>query len=639
MGSSIIVILFTAAGFLAIVVGLVVGRKYVAWLTGAATVLAALGGFFIYGYGFSKQIEYLPLAVIRSVQASLGMFLGRSDFSAVSGTSLFAGYPAQVFFWVIHFFALYATASAALTTIGAGVLRRMRLMMICRGSLDIIYGVDADSVSFGKKLSRERGGHSLVFVDNRSTAELERDISSMGGVLFTAANALSPTPSFLRSVGMRPGRRLTVYAMKKDPAQNLQYASALLSALRERGIPARQTCLVLSCAEDMDAGVFQAAGENYGYGSVMAFDAATLAARLLMREYPPCGAVEFGPDGRALQDFEALIVGFGQVGQAVLRHLVMHGQFEGSNFRLAVFSPDCLQVNGSLTNYSRELTERYAISFHPFDGRSREMYQYLSERRDTLRYVVICTGDLKRNQEIADELDRYLIRIGSGAAVYQCSYQGIVSHAEAGRLVVKKGIYMPEILCTDVLDGMAIALNQYYCAGNGRSAAENWIGCDYFSRNSNRASADFIPALMRAAGRSPEQVLAGDWDLTEEQLENLSRMEHLRWCAFHYVMGFETMRREEFEKRCEQYRIEKEKTGGSTLRVSKDMERWQHACLIPWEELDDLSKAENAVTGGNLDYKSMDRNNVLALPKVLQAGIDVQTAGVKGAPRRTRGKG
>lgn len=622
MGISITVILFTAMGFLAMVVGLVANRRHAAQLTGAATILAALGGFLTYGYGFSRKDEFMPLAVVRAVQASLGMFMGRSDFSAVSGTAVFSHATAQVFFWLIHLFALYATASAALTTIGAGALRRLRLLLIYRGKLDIIYGVDGDSVDFGKKLAEQAGRRALVFVDHSAAPGLAGEISAMGGVLFTMNAAVSPKLSFLRSVGMRPERRLTVYAMQKDPTKNLQYAETMLATLRERGIPCEKTSLIIACGEETDAGAFQALNGSYGYGSVMSFDAATLAARMLMREFPPCNAISFGPDGRAVQDFEALIVGFGQVGQAVFRQLVMNGQFEGSHFRLTVFSPDCRQVNGCLTSYSRDLTERYSIDFQPYDGRSREMYQYLSQRRDTLRYIVICTGNLQLNQEIANEVIRYQGRIGAGAAVYQCSYQGIIGHAQAGHVIVRKGIYTPEVLCSDALDRMAVALNQCYCEGNGRTAAENWASCDYFSRNSSRASADFVPALIRAAGRSVEQVLKGDWALTEEQLENLGRTEHLRWCAFHYVMGFETMSGEIFRERCVRYREEKEQLGKSALRIGKDTVERLHACLIPWEELDELSAAENAVTGGKVDYKAMDCNNVLILPKVLQAGLE-----------------
>ena len=38
----------------------------------------------------------------------------------------------------------------------------------------------------------------------------------------------------------------------------------------------------------------------------------------------------------------------------------------------------------------------------------------------------------------------------------------------------------------------------------------------------------------------------------------------------------------------------------------------------PWDQLDALSQRENAVTGGQVDYKAMDRDNVLAMPDILR---------------------
>ena len=54
-------------------------------------------------------------------------------------------------------------------------------------------------------------------------------------------------------------------------------------------------------------------------------------------------------------------------------------------------------------------------------------------------------------------------------------------------------------------------------------------------------------------------------------------------------------------------------------RISRDREKRLQACLIPWEELEDLSRRENAVTGGQVDYPQMDRNNILILSRVLKA--------------------
>ena len=54
------------------------------------------------------------------------------------------------------------------------------------------------------------------------------------------------------------------------------------------------------------------------------------------------------------------------------------------------------------------------------------------------------------------------------------------------------------------------------------------------------------------------------------------------------------------------------------IRLSKDSENRTHACLIPWDALDDLSEKERTVTGRKVDYKQYDINNVLIIPEVLK---------------------
>ena len=40
---------------------------------------------------------------------------------------------------------------------------------------------------------------------------------------------------------------------------------------------------------------------------------------------------------------------------------------------------------------------------------------------------------------------------------------------------------------------------------------------------------------------------------------------------------------------------------------------------MPWDALDALSERETALTGRKVDYKQMDINNVLTLPRLLRA--------------------
>ena len=305
-----------------------------------------------------------------------------------------------------------------------------------------------------------------------------------------------------------------------------------------------------------------------------------------------------------------MILGFGRMGRALLRQMIENGQFDGSRFRVDIFDPGA--QNGFL--HDREIMRCYDIRFHAAAGFSDEFFTFLSEERDSVRCIALCTGSSRTNAELADDLTEWfrqderrpvLLRVTRDEL---CDEQGRPQHVWAQD--------SPDIWKTDAL---AMQINQHYCRGNGLTAEENWRRCDYFSRMSCRASAAFAPAMLRAAGRTEEEVLAGDWPPPAEILEHLSVTEHLRWCAFHHVMGYQLMSDAVYQARAERWKRETEESGRVSFRIGRDPERRLHACLIPWDELDHLSARENAVTGGHVDYKELDRENVRALHDILTA--------------------
>ena len=50
--------------------------------------------------------------------------------------------------------------------------------------------------------------------------------------------------------------------------------------------------------------------------------------------------------------------------------------------------------------------------------------------------------------------------------------------------------------------------------------------------------------------------------------------------------------------------------GSSSVKMTKDMEKRTHVCLVNWDELDEISEIENSLTHDNADYKENDRRNV-----------------------------
>jgi hypothetical protein len=255
-------------------------------------------------------------------------------------------------------------------------------------------------------------------------------------------------------------------------------------------------------------------------------------------------------------------------------------------------------------------------------------YTFLAEARHRIRMIILCTGSREKNAEIAwDVADWYPwdepVPLILQATPEGCEWIDAQRHDRQD-----PALFEGDALDLESMDAMAMEVNQVYCVQGGStlSARENWQRCDYFSRQSSRACADFFPAMLRAAGKTEEEVLAGEWPPEGEILENLARTEHLRWCAFQYVNGYASMPPENWEQRAARYREGAEKN----FRISRDPDRRLQACLIPWEELDDLSARENAVTGGRVDYKQMDRNNVLILSQVLRARREAKEGSANG---------
>lgn len=614
----IYVLLLTTAVFLAMIIQLAAKPKFSGRLTGIFIVCAAIGGLLIYGYAYTEQIGNVPLAVMRALLAVCGMFVSKMDFSVVEKYAFFQTVGGEFLFWLLHLFALYATASAAITTVGGEALKKLRLFLARWGELHLIYGVNDRSMELCSELMKT-GNNSVVFVDRKMDSGLALSLAKSGCVLRNDDHALQADAAFLRSIGVRRGKRkIALYILEGDSAVSLTYARKFLQALQQRNVDPAQTSLIISDREDSSAKDLQVMGDRYGYGYVTVFQEANLVSRLLVQNYPPSNYVSFDGNGKAQDNFEAVVIGFGQIGQAVLRSLVMNGQFYGSRFRADVFALDCDRANGFFDDSFREVLTRYDIHFHTDDGRSREMFSFLRQRAGSLKYVVICTGSEKMNRQIAQDLNTFFLRNGFSVPVLQCSYSGVRFLDGDGNSANLCKLYQPEILTMQQLDKMAMMLNYYYMQGSSKTPLEEWMACDYFSRMSSRASADFIDAFLKAAGVSAEEAAGGKWNLSEAQMENLARTEHMRWCAFHFCMGFTPMSPEEFRERGRTHRMQKDAGNSRPIRIGKNMEGRSHACLIPWEELPDLGCREAEFTGVTVDYQDMDRRNVLAIPEMLQ---------------------
>ena len=603
------VYLAAVALFLLLLFSLGFQPRFLTRIAGILLLVAGISGTLLYGYGYWSLCESVPQAVARTLFSVFCMFLGRNEISAISAVPLIAKPAVQIALYLTHLLALYCTASAVVGTIGARLIRTLNLLLLRRGDLNLVFSVSAETVVFAEKLPQKR----TVMIDNGGGNALETRILHLGGLLLSGETERTGAPELLKRLGFRSGKRkLNVYCLDDDPSANLRFARGLLASLEARGVRPEQTALTVILPDESVSGSLQAAQDRYGYGSVLAFEREELLSRLMIHAFPPADTVRFDGSGRASEDFEALIVGFGRTGQAVLRALVMNGQFCGSRFHATVVARDYERQAGSFFSRYPDLREQYDIEFIDADARSVALYERIRQTGPSLNYVALCTGDEKETAEIAVEFADLFERLGIPALILQCGAGSIRKNADARGATQTVSVYEPDVLCGDSLDAAAMALNHEYHKNEGGSAREQWMDCDYFSRMSCRASADFRYALRRSA---PSDRMD---EFSTETLENLAQTEHLRWCAFHYAMGYRAMPEEVWQMRAKEYQKQMQ-AGQTPLRIGKDTERRLHACLIDWKRLDALSEKENAVTGGKVDYRQLDRDNVRVLLKPAEA--------------------
>ena len=615
MAVDMTVILLSAAFFVVVIFYIALEQEKRERITGIAFFIAALGGIVLYGFAYSHGHEGLFVhmsAVLRTLIDVGRMFVGMNNeavFREALDNAGLNGSVLVVLFWTVHFLAYYSMASAAIMALGKGAIRRLRQFLLRVKNVVVIYGVNDSSLAFGRHMSSDKH-NSLVFV-GRADSSQESVIRQMGALLYNDDVSLRPQKAFFKRLAMRDDKqKLHLYALDTNEDANIKYAVNLLKVLKEENFDPARTDLVLLGQEESHGGDLQVGKDHYGYGEVKAFDHAELTARLLVQKYPICKAVEFDDNGLAKADVEVLVIGFGHMGQDVLKKLVANGQFAGSSFHAHVFDPACGMIDGFFRRSYAGLLENYDVNFYPYSGQSVKFCDFLEEHAKTLTYIVIAVGSLKKGSEIAYSIMELLNVYGRKMPVYQCCDDSVVCHRNHVESEYSC-LHDADILYGGTMDEFAMKINHYYCGPDG-SEKEQWFSSDYFSRMSCRASADFLSAyLFRLCGNQSIEI-------SDKKMENMSITEHLRWCGFHYSMGYTKMSDEVWEKRAEEYRKEIALGGKGRTRISKDTVDKRHACLVSWDELDVLSAKESTVTGKDTDYKQMDRDNIKVVLRLLE---------------------
>lgn len=631
MPGSMIGAIVLAGGLLAaVILAFATGAKRLQRISG--WVLAPVGVFGIVLYtiaylGDSKSLGEVLGAVLHALFSTLGMFLGRSEYQTLvrTGTWMVENQWIMVVYWLMHLCAVFVSASVLLSTLGKKMLQTLRLRLAQRRRpVYLVYGLHEESLFLGRDLSRKDKG-LVVYIAPKPAPEWTEQALLFGAVVrqepYLPNGGINTR--LMRTLGLKQNGKRCFFVLALDSSEttNIAIVRAVVDYANGQAIAPERLRLYLRSLGELDfsqlAEFEQRNGSRY---DVDAFSDAELAARLLIHESPPYRTMQFDANGATTEDFSALIIGFGKVGQHTLRQIVMNSQFAGSKFTATVVDRDCGRICGQFTRRYMGMLQAYDIQFEGIDVRSDAFYTLLDKLAPKLKYIAVCLPNDDACYETTADLERYFARMD------ETERPSILVSVANKRYVATTGknirffdrqqqVFSANILLRDTLDQMALAVNLSYSEymHTQSDAARAWREASYFSRESCRASADFIPAMLYAAGFNSAQPPKEEAFVqcvcnVPSTLENLSITEHLRWNAFHFAMGYTTMTQQEVRQRAE----------ASISPIQKDPARLLHACLISWNELDTLSKLVGTLTKRpELDYKELDRINVLQIPRTL----------------------
>ena len=571
------------------------GGRYLGWVNKDTS------WFYIHAYVIMRSVVDVGL-----------MFYGRSNSDVFYNLPIAKNPIAVLLFRLILLIAFYTAATALLMRFGNDLLRWIRIATSKISNVDLIFGINPDSIVFGRNIADTKG-NMLVYADTAVEDKYDASIRSLGGIAYSDKEAVKADVQFLKTLRIKPSKtKLRLYALSYDYDKNLQYAQMMSESLKNAGILPDQTKLLLLGTDEWKGMMFQSSEAQYGYGSVNSFDEHELSARLLILKYPLCNFIKFDKNCRAAEDMHVLIIGFGHTGLEVLRKIIANGQFEGSNFHATIFDPNFEHRTGFAMSQYPNMFANYDIEFEPQGGRGNKIFSFLKENASKLKYIVVCLKDRALARDIAIHIADRLQTLGYSQNVYTCDAKSIRCYSQNNSENKTHWIYASGMLYSGELDKYAMALNHRYTGG--KDINEDWKQCDYFSRMSSRASVDYLMPLIRRLNTEMNNN-----PFTDEQRENIAHSEHLRWNAFHYSFGFDTMEKEDFINRVNAYQSEVEEYGKSKIKVTKDQKAMKHVCLVDWDELDKISSLENSITHGNKDYKESDRVNVNMVMELMKA--------------------
>ncbi len=616
-------------------------------------LIVVISGFGFYGFGLSAADATLTERIInafRTIEYTISMFGGGEKFDTLMKVDGWFAHSImwQIIYWIVHMMAVFVTASAVLITWGKKLLNRVKLM-VPTANIGIVYCNNTERYRYVAEMEKEK--HKVIYV-----GDFSKDVNNKladYAVRYVSESDMDTNGKWLRSALLfrKKNKKINVICADNDDSKNSAFLHKLLKSFEALELDSRNIKIHV-LGENVISYEFLAEmkdREGNRYVTEI-YTISELVAHKLILKAMPYETMEFNTDTcQAKGNFRAMIIGFGDVGQSILRYLVRYSQFLGSEFKADVFDGDADNCAGLFREIYSDMLTRYDIRIHSVNAFSQEIYSYFSSA-DKINYLVVCTGDDKTNKEIIKDLQMYRYLHGENfaekAVIASCTKGAINIISDTGVSGVVKPADVHEMLNQPV-DILARHFNDLYYREkvSGQDISEDelrdlWYKKDPMDRLSSISSAEFTRTYV---------ACSGSWDLSKEETEKLiseklirilPELEHMRWNAFESSMGVSPMSAEEFREnvaKCDKlidkalksddekdFKAAKQQFSITRKNLGPNGIGGKHVCMAEWDQLDELWEIYEPMLlkynellekhgerkQGTLNFKQLDEKNI-----------------------------
>jgi len=618
-------------------------------------------GFILYTISYLSYGMNLPatlFAALRGIYSVARMFSINDDHGVLTGINgaewLTERICWQIPFWFSHIAAFIIVYITIITLFGRKLIDRFRLSFGAYKEVYFINGGGKNALALAENIvthdaKQKHSDKKLLIVffpeENDDVNKLYEKTARFGGIV-QLRDRDHDFSYYLKKAGLikrnrKNNKKYKIVLMSKD-ASVLDDVRLIAEYAKENSASPKILDIFVFTESEWDREkieeITQAKGDKRKYPCTFHIvNEVDLLVRQMIEKHPPfeCPGLNLS-GGKASRNFTVMIIGFGPVGQSAFLRLMMNGQFVGSRMRAIIADKKIKNLRDCFLHRYPGLNLCCDMEFKDINVQREEFYKLLDKEKDADYIVSALHGD-EINKKTALDIWRYYEREGIKTlpfiAVAELNgslretkrddkkeeEQDDKKEAEQDEKIFvfgsREDIYKESVIIRQKADRMAEAVNKVY-------GGPSWHELEWFLQESNRAAADFIPAMLKLAGCNEEDAMNKETLTNDSSLaEILAQTEHIRWNAFHAAMGYRPISIEEMNKRF------KECTDKGKQRLDfarRDSKARLQVCLVNWDELDKITEAyrelERIETGKPMrNFKENDRYIIQNIPKFLKA--------------------